>query len=112
MRIAKQMQLLAVMLLCAVLLAGCENAQEEAFDYYIYRINTDKTKTMAVGYTPNAEDKEDLIQEFLGQLFWQEESLNYQKAIPDNVRISSWKLEEGQLYLYFNSAYLEIIDSD
>ena len=108
MRIAKQMQLLAVMLLCAVLLAGCENAQEEAFDYYIYRINTDKTKTMAVGYTPNAEDKEDLIQEFLGQLFWQEESLNYQKAIPDNVRISSWKLEEGQLYLYFNSAYLEM----
>ena len=63
---------------------------------------------MAVGYTPNAEDKEDLIQEFLGQLFWQEESLNYQKAIPDNVRISSWKLEEGQLYLYFNSAYLEM----
>ena len=32
MRIAKQMQLLAVTLLCAVLLTGCENAQEEAFD--------------------------------------------------------------------------------
>ena len=28
MRMAKQMQLLAAMLLCAVLLAGCENAQE------------------------------------------------------------------------------------
>ena len=91
MRIAKQMQLLAVTLLCAVLLTGCENAQEEAFDYYIYRINTDKTKTVAVGYTPNAVNDKDLIQEFLGQLFWQEDNLNYQKAIPDSVRISSWK---------------------
>lgn len=108
MRIAKRMLFLIVILLYAALLAGCGNGQEEEFDYYIYYMNTDQTKTVAVGYTPSAEDKEDLIQEFLGKLLLQGNNLNYQKAIPDSVRIASWKLEEGQLSLYFNSAYLEM----
>lgn len=108
MRIAKRMLLLIVLLLFAVLLAGCGNGQEEAFDYYIYYLNTDQTKTVAVGYTPSAEDKEGLIQEFLGKLLLQENNQNYQKAVPDSVRIASWKLEDGQLSIYFNSAYLEM----
>ena len=108
MKIAKRMLLLVSILLFAALPAGCGDGQEEAFDYYIYYMNTDKTKTVAVGYTPSVEKKKELIQEFLGELLWQTDSPNYQKAIPDGVRIASWKLEDGQLSLYFNSAYLEM----
>ena len=45
-----------LLFVCFVLLvagaASCGNHQKEISDYYIYYINKEKTKTVAVGYEP------------------------------------------------------------
>lgn len=108
MRIAKQTFFLISLITAAAFLAGCGEHQEEISEYNIYYVNTDKTKTVAVGYEPQAEDAKDLIAEYLEELFEDPDNPDYRRAIPERVRLDSWKLEDGQLYLYFNSAYLEM----
>ncbi len=108
MRVGRRMLVLISMLFLFGLSAGCGDSPKEAYDYYIYYLNADRTKTVAVGYQPNAEDNKELIQELLGEILWEAKGAAYQRAIPKDVRIDSWKLEDGQLCLYFNSAYLEM----
>lgn len=110
MKLVKHTRLLVSISLLAVLLAGCESVREEVSDYYIYYINADKTKTVAEGYEPQEQETQNMIKEFLGRLCWEEDGdyLDYHRPIPKQVRLDSWRLEDGQLYLYFNSAYLEM----
>lgn len=89
-------------------LAGCGKKKEEVSDYYIYYLNKDKTKTVAIGYEPEASDTEGMIKEMLKALSKDTDSPDYQKVTPDKVRISNWKLENAQLYLYFNNDYSEM----
>lgn len=110
MKLAKHTLFLISLIFLAVLFAGCESAQEEISDYYIYYINADKTKTVSEGYEPQEQEAEGMIKEFLEKLRWEEDSdyPDYHRPIPKQVRLDSWRLEDGQLYLYFNSAYLEM----
>lgn len=110
MKSAKHILLLMSLSFLAALFAGCESVQEEVSDYYIYYISADKTKTVAKGYEPQQQDVQGMIKEFLERLCWEEDGdyLDYLHPIPKQVRLDSWKLEDGQLYLYFNSAYLEM----
>lgn len=108
MRIAKNTLLLISMAALVLLSAGCGNSQEKMSEYNIYYINTDKTKTVAVGYEPKAKDTEEMIAEYLEQLFRDTDNPDYRKPLPEQVRLDSWNLEDGQLSLYFNSAYLEM----
>ncbi|MCI8299190.1 MAG: GerMN domain-containing protein [Lachnospiraceae bacterium] len=87
--------------------AGCGTAREEVSEYYIYYINKEKTKTIAVGYEPQKTGTEDMIQELLEELFRDTEVLDYRRPVPGGVELVSWELKDGQLSLYFNSAYLE-----
>ncbi|MEY8390150.1 sporulation and spore germination [Lachnospiraceae bacterium] len=101
----------ALLLMLAVLMvgaAGCGTAQEEVSEYYIYYINKEKTKTVAVGYEPEETGTENMIQEFLEELFRDTEVLDYRRPIPSGVELASWEIKDGQLSLYFNSAYLEM----
>lgn len=108
MKIAKYVLLLISMAIFALLPAGCAKRQEEMSEYNIYYMNPDKTKTIAVDYEPQAEETEELIAEYLEKLFQETDNPDYQKPVPEQVRLDDWKLEDGQLHLYFNSAYLEM----
>ncbi len=108
MRTAKRCQILIILLLLAFLFAGCGNRQEEDSKYKIYYLNNDKTKTIAVGCDVQGEERDDMIRNFLERLFMPTENLDYRQPVPEGVRLDSWILEEGQLYLYFNSAYLDM----
>lgn len=108
MKIAKYALLLISMAIFALLSAGCAKRQEEMSEYNIYYMNPDKTKTIAVDYEPQAEETEELIAEYLEKLFQETDNPDYQKPVPEQVRLDDWKLEDGQLHLYFNSAYLEM----
>lgn len=108
MRITKRFLFLMSILIFAALSAGCGEHQEEDSEYKIYYINAEKTKTVAEGYDVETEEKEDIIKELLKVLFQDADNPDYRKLLPERVRMDSWKLEEGQLYLYFNSAYLEM----
>lgn len=105
----KKIRLLALVLILLMTgLTGCEKRQEEVSEYSIYYVNKDKTKTVAVGYEPQAEDTRGMIRELLEQLFQETDDPDYRKAIPGDVELEAWKLENAQLYLYFNSAYGEM----
>ena len=85
-----------------------EEGQEEEPEYYVYYVNKEKTKTVAVGYEPQAEDAKGMVEELIGQLFQGTDSPDIRKAAPKEVELMSWKLENAQLYLYFNAAYGEM----
>lgn len=108
MKIAKYALLLISIAIFALLSAGCAKRQEGMSEYNIYYMNPDKTKTIAVEYEPQTEETEELIAEYLEQLFRETDNPDYQKPVPEQVRLDNWKLEDGQLHLYFNSAYLEM----
>lgn len=101
-----------ILFVCFVLLvaeaAGCGNHQEESSDYYIYYINKEQTKTVAVGYEPQETDTKKMIQEFLNALFQDAEHPHCRRPAPKGVKLESWNLSDGQLFLYFNSTYEEM----
>ncbi|MCI9447730.1 MAG: GerMN domain-containing protein [Lachnospiraceae bacterium] len=108
MKTAKQILLLTGMVFFAAMLAGCEGNQEERSGYQIYYVNAEKTKTVSKGYDTQTEDTNDIIQEFIEELLEETGDPEYRRPIPEPVRLDTWKFEEGQLSLYFNSAYLEM----
>lgn len=87
---------------------GCGDSQEEVSEYYIYYINKEKTKTVAVGYEPEETETKRMIEEFLEELFRDTEVLDYRKPIPKEVKLESWNMKKDQLSLRFSSAYLEM----
>lgn len=108
MKTAKRCRILIGMLFLAVLFAGCGSRREEDSEYKVYYVNSEKTKTIAVDHEVLAEDRDGMVQEFLENLFRPTDNLDYRRPIPEGVRLDSWNLEKGQLYLYFNSAYREM----
>lgn len=99
---------LMVLLLLLGTLAGCGEEKEEVSDYYIYYLNKDKTKTVAVAYTPKAEDTIGMVEEMLETYSKRVKSPDYRNPMPEDVYIDEWKLESAQLYLHFNSDYAEM----
>ena len=108
MRRKKQSLYLLILLLSIAGIAGCERGRQDAAEYKVFDVNKENTKTIAVGYEPKAEDDLGMIQEFLELLFQKEESKDYHQAVPEEVKLESWKLDNAQLYMYFGSSYLEM----
>lgn len=108
MRRKKQSLYLLILLLSIAGLIGCERGRQDAAEYKVFYVNKENTKTIAVGYEPKAEDDLGMIQEFLELLFQKEESKDYHQAVPEEVKLESWKLDNAQLYMYFGSSYLEM----
>lgn len=97
-----------VIILGYLALAGCGREEEGDPEYKLYYVNKEKTKTVAVGYEPQAGDALGMVQEFIEKLFQDTDSPDIRKAVPREVELLSWKLENAQLYLYFNGAYGEM----
>lgn len=109
----KKTRALVLMLLTGILLlmAGCrikEQQQEEDTGYQIYYINKEETAVVTESYEPEAQTTEGLIDEFLQLLKTNPTDTEEKSAIPKNVSVSSWEIENGQLSLHFGSGYQEM----
>ncbi|MEG0963660.1 MAG: GerMN domain-containing protein, partial [Lachnospiraceae bacterium] len=100
--------LLMVLILLISMIPGCEKEKEKVSEYHIYYIDKNKTRTVAVGYEPTNFDTQKMIAEMIEKLSENTNSPDYRKVLPKEVEIQDWKLENAQLYLYFNKEYQEM----
>lgn len=100
------------LLLCgAAAVSGCKKQKEiplEEEGCHIYYINKENTAVVWESYEPRGETTEELLGEFLDLLWTKPEDTEKKAAIPKAVNIQSYALENGQLSLHFDAAYLEM----
>ena len=101
---------LLLMLLFFSTLMGCkkEEASEEEDGYKIYYINKEETAVVTEAYEPNGDSSEKLLSEFLHMLQTTPEDTQKKAAIPSDVEVVDYNLENGQLSLNFGASYLEM----
>jgi len=102
---------LLVVLLALFPVAGCgkkQMLQKEEEGYQVYYINKADTAVVTEQYEPEGEAEEELLQEFLELLQKNPEDTQKKAAIPQAVSILDYTLENGQLSLNFDMAYLEM----
>lgn len=99
--------IIVVALLCAVIVSVVKNRHNEEYQgYYVFGIDAKETKVMYEKYTPKKRDGEDLVKEFLHRMQQEPNDVSMKKAIPDNVSVDEYVLDEnGDLTLYMDAAY-------
>jgi len=97
--------LLTILLL---VLAGCSSKNNSHSGYALYYVNNDFTGIEQKNYTMKAKVPNDMVTELLNALQTNSDSINYQKAIPDNVSVTSSNLTDSQLSIYFDDSYLKM----
>ena len=95
---------LAVLILTGVSACGREE-QESGQSYMIYYVNKDMTRVVSEEYTTTAQQREDLLREFLGLLGNTAERPEYLSPLPESFQ--GYTLNAGQMNLDFREAYLE-----
>lgn len=99
-------QLFCVIGLMLFALTGCDQQEKEMGQTYkIYYLNSAQTKLVAQDYVTETTDQEQLIAELLEQLFQVPKDLDCQTAVPEKVKLHTWKKEDMVLYLYFDVGY-------
>jgi len=96
-------------MLCALgimLLSGCQEKDKSAdTGQYIYYVNIAGTNLVKEDYGGSTDYSEVSVAEMLNALEVPEETGDYQSPLPEEVRISSYTLENDRLSLYFGEAY-------
>lgn len=97
--------------LCVVLmitsLTGCDSDNEgiEEGKTYIYYVDKDIKKIVPKEYEIKSQSEDEKLEELLEQLKLNTEDINIIKAIPDEVRVDDYYLDDGVLVISFNSGY-------
>lgn len=102
----KFITILALGLLLAGLCA-CTKEPGEGEGFEVYYTNETKDQLTEQGYVPAKQGGEELIRELL-HVMKNPQVLMVQSAIPKAVEVSTLQLQDGHLYLDFNSPYREM----
>ena len=96
--------LLVLLFLTGVSSCG-RNRQENGSSYQIYYVNKEGTGVVSEEYVTESEDREVLLQEFIGQLQDTAEKPEYLAPLSDTFQ--GYTLNEGQMNLDFGEAYMK-----
>lgn len=88
--------------------AGCGGKPEEWSEYKLFYLNKEQTKLVPAAYEPEVTGDEAMINDMILRLSQNPSSVDYKKPLGGAVEIRSWKIENGQLQLYFGSEYLQM----
>lgn len=96
-----------VMMACCLLGSGCSGKDNEEYTgEYIFCLDANETKVGFEKYTLQQNNPNDQIKELLKKLKTEPSDISLKKAIPDDVRIDEYVIDDaGQLTLYLNAAY-------
>lgn len=104
----KYMILTVAMLLVCMFCCGCDGATQQEGELQISYLDKEQTKTVRVGYDPNADqaDTELLVRELIDVLSTDSGDVDLVRPIPEGVQVTKTKLgQDGDLKVYFNDAY-------
>ncbi len=100
--------------LCVVifLLTACtkDNSVQETSGqaFRLYYFNKAITKLVSENYEPTETETLDLFGELLGAMRIDSNNLDYRKAIPTDVKILDYYIDNGQAYIVFDNSYLNM----
>lgn len=98
--------LLLIVVAIGVIFFACGREKEEYTGYYIFCIDASETKVTYEKYTPKEKESNSMVQEFLNRMQEEPSDVSMKKAVPDNVSVDEFDLEEGgELTLYLDAAY-------
>lgn len=90
----------------AVLAAGCRKKEDPAkARYKIYRINQEKTGLVEAAWHGEMEDAAEGVPEMLEALQKTDDEIEVLPAIPGDVKLLDYVLEDRKLTLYFDKEY-------
>lgn len=95
-------------IICILLLAGCQGIKEagdKKSEYSVFYLNTAGNQIESVGYDPVNQDTRKLVEEYLEQLINAPIESGLQSALPKDVNLLSYGVENNRLFLYFDKSY-------
>ena len=108
MRRRKKIILYVTLVLGILASAGCKRKDEADSPYKLYRINQDGTGLVETAYQGETEDSDKAVNEMIEDLKAADDSIEEQPAIPNDVDLERYVLEDEKLLLYFNEAYADM----
>ncbi len=104
----KYMALTVALVMMCLLVSGCSGKDRSAGELQISYLDKEQTKTVRVGYDPNADlsDTELLVKELIDVLSTDSGDVDLVRPIPENVHVTKTELgKDGDLKVYFDDAY-------
>lgn len=103
----KRIKCILMCLLMTFLILGCAGSEEEQIKsgYNIYYVNSEENNVVVDNYQAKSKDTEGMIKEFLRKLRDSADATEYKAAMPKDVKLVEYNLNEETLSLKFNSAY-------
>lgn len=99
----------AILLLLAAIGAGCAGCgKEKAGDVKVYYLNPEKTGLVSEDYSWKSKGTEKRIREMLKKLRSPEDSVECTPAVPSDLPVTDYQLEDGMLELYFGQDYEQL----
>lgn len=98
-----------LLLLLAVLLAGCSrdgDAGDGEYEYQVYYLNSAVTRLAPQVYRTDTTDTDSLIDELMEHFLNVPADVDSQAALPERVSYQGYRKEEQVLYLYFDNNYV------
>lgn len=104
----RKLRLFLLLLIFAMLPAGCGKEEIPVDGTVVYYLNEDATSIVPVGYEIVGDSPEIKVEELLAKLEETPESVDLRRTIPENVTLLSYTLDRKQLYLDFSAEYLNM----
>lgn len=102
----KKIDVCALLLLIMTCVSACgENRQESGYRYQIYYVNKEGSSVVSEEYVTETQEREALLQEFIGILIDTSKRPEYLSPLPKSYQ--SYTLNEGQMNLDFSEAYVK-----
>lgn len=112
MSVIKKRLFLAVLIIVTACMTGCGNDTQESYNagrtYSVYYVNNEETKIFSKSYQTATEDKQELLDELIGQLAVISEKMEYRAPLSGDFAMLGYTWKDGQLAINFDEHYKEM----